>query len=116
MLSSSVFSFAAITAVLSAKVAILVFSVWGTSYVYDYNRYRTGPNTLPCGTPAFISLRLEYLLLVLFWIACLKCGTLIFDDIAWIAACVTLSSILYAKRYQRLVLHQGKCCAYFLFF
>jgi hypothetical protein len=57
---SSMFSPTAMTAVSSANVAILVFALWGTSYVY--NRDRTGPNTLPCGTPAFIFLRFEYLL------------------------------------------------------
>ena len=37
-------------AVSSAKVATVLFSNYGSSLVYS--RYRTGPNTLLCGTPA----------------------------------------------------------------
>jgi hypothetical protein len=44
-------------AVSSAKVATLIFSRFGRLLVCS--RYRTGPNTLPCGTPAFISLGSE---------------------------------------------------------
>jgi hypothetical protein len=57
---SWMFSPTAMTAVSSSKVAILVFAVWSTSHVC--NRYRTGPNKLPYGTPALISLSFEYLL------------------------------------------------------
>jgi len=41
-------------AVSSAKVATMLFSNFGRSLVYS--RYRTGPSTLLCGTPAFIFL------------------------------------------------------------
>jgi ABC-type uncharacterized transport system permease subunit len=36
----------------------VLFSNFGRSLVYS--RYRIGPSTLPCGTPAFISLSSEY--------------------------------------------------------
>jgi hypothetical protein len=41
----------------SAKVATVLLSNFGRSLVYS--RYRTGLNTLPCGTPDFISLSSE---------------------------------------------------------
>ena len=44
-------------AVSSAKVATMLFYNFGRSLVYS--RYRTGPNTLPCGTSGFISLSSE---------------------------------------------------------
>jgi hypothetical protein len=43
------------TAVSSAKVAAVVRLSVGKSAVY--NRYRTGPRTLPCGTPDSIGMR-----------------------------------------------------------
>ena len=44
-------------AVLSAKVAMVSFSRVGISHVYK--RYRNGPKTLPCGTPAVIAFSSE---------------------------------------------------------
>jgi hypothetical protein len=45
------------TAVSSANVAMVLFDVVGTSLIYS--RYKTGPSTLPCGTPALISFSSE---------------------------------------------------------
>jgi hypothetical protein len=45
-------------AVSSAKVATVVCLSVGKSAVY--NRYKTGPSTLPCGTPDSISTRDVY--------------------------------------------------------
>jgi len=45
-------------AVSPAKVATVVPSGCGRSLVY--RRYRTGPNTLPFGTPALMGFRPEY--------------------------------------------------------
>lgn len=45
-------------AVSSANVAILTSVVLGTSLVYSRNK--TGPKTLPCGTPAYIFFISEY--------------------------------------------------------
>jgi len=44
-------------AVSSAKVATMLFYNFWRSLVHS--RYRTGPSTLPCGTPSFISLSSE---------------------------------------------------------
>jgi hypothetical protein len=43
----------AMTAGSSANVTMVLFNVVGTSLIYS--RYKTGPMTLPCGTPALIS-------------------------------------------------------------
>ena len=45
-------------AVSSAKFATVVPTGWGMSLVWI--RYRTGPSTLPCRTPALTGLRSEY--------------------------------------------------------
>ena len=49
-------------AVSSANVSILLFVVVGMLAVY--NVYSIGPKTLPCGTPAFMSLASEYVSLI----------------------------------------------------
>jgi hypothetical protein len=59
------------------------------------------------GLPLLCLWALNIFFLVLFWIACLKCRTLIFDNIALVAACVTLSSFLHARPCQSLALYQG---------
>ena len=51
------------TAVLSANVSILLLVVVGMLAVY--NMYNIGPKTLPCGTPALMSLTSEYVSLIL---------------------------------------------------
>jgi hypothetical protein len=48
----------AMTAVSSANVAMVLFGVVGTSLMYS--RYKTGPSTLPCWTPALIRFSSEY--------------------------------------------------------
>ena len=48
----------AVIEVSSAKVATVVPSSCGRSLVY--RRYKTGPSTLPCGTPALMGLSPEY--------------------------------------------------------
>jgi hypothetical protein len=45
-------------AVSSANVAMVLFNVVGTSLIWS--RCKTGPSTLPCGTPALISFSSEY--------------------------------------------------------
>jgi hypothetical protein len=46
------------TAVSSANLAMVLFNVVGTSLIQS--RYKTGPSTLPCGTPALISFSSEH--------------------------------------------------------
>ena len=48
----------AMMAVSSAKFATVVPADWGISRVCTRNK--TGPSTLPCGTPAFMGLSSEY--------------------------------------------------------
>lgn len=51
----------------STKVAIVLFSISQISLIsLVYSRYKTGPNTLPCGTPALISVSLQSLYYQLF--------------------------------------------------
>lgn len=85
---------------LLAKVAIVPLSNIGISLLY--RRPCPVPNTLPCSTRAFISLKPEYKLCC-FILKCLSvCLTSVFESIIWKIWILTYILYLHATPYERL--------------